>query len=83
MAGMTRQQQMDALLAGTFDKLDTTPKLQPGYSLDQIYGGILPVSTPGTYSTFPARPNASRSTTTATSRVPTPMASWSWPACPA
>ena len=57
MAGMTRQQQMDALLAGTFDKLDTKPKMQPGYSLDQIYGGILPTSAPGTFaSTFPARP---------------------------
>lgn len=37
---------MDAVLAGTFDKLDTSPRVQPGYTLDQIYGGILPAAAP-------------------------------------
>lgn len=53
-----RQQMMDAILAGTFDNLDKVPRLQPGYTMEQIYGGILPTANaPGAFaSTFPARP---------------------------
>ena len=48
MANYTPQQlqQMNSMLAGTFDRLDTAPKSQPGYTMDQIYGGILPSASP-------------------------------------
>jgi len=35
-----RQQMMDAVLAGTFDRLDTTPRQMPGYTLNEIYGPL-------------------------------------------
>lgn len=58
MAQLTRQQMMDALLAGTFEGALAGPKMQPGYTMEEIYGGILPTtSAPGAFaSTFPARP---------------------------
>ena len=58
MADFTPQQlqAMQALIAGTFDKLDTTPKIQPGYSLSDIYGGMYPPSGSSVASSFPARP---------------------------
>lgn len=41
-----QQQAIDALVYGTFDRLDTSPRMQGAYTLDQIYGGILPPSPP-------------------------------------
>lgn len=65
MADFTPQQlqAMQALIAGTFDKLDTTPKIQPGYSLSDIYGGMYPASGSSVASTFPARPEVPFSNT--------------------
>jgi hypothetical protein len=37
-----QRKQADAMLAGTFDRLDTTPKMQPAYTTQQVYGGIIP-----------------------------------------
>ena len=44
MAEATRQQKMDAVLAGTFDRLDPNARIQPGYTLNDIYSGILPIA---------------------------------------
>jgi len=46
MADWTPQQlqQMNAVVMGTHDKLTPGGQIQPGYSLDQIYGGILPAA---------------------------------------
>jgi len=67
MADFTPQQlqAMQALIAGTFDKLDTTPKIQPGYSLSDIYSGMYPPSgsTSSYASTFPSRPEVPFSNT--------------------
>ncbi len=65
MADFTPQQlqAMQALIAGTYDQLDTTPKIQPGYSLSDIYGGMYPASGSSVASTFPARPEVPFSNT--------------------
>ncbi len=44
MADWTPQQlqQMNAVVMGSHDKLTPGGQIQPGYTLDQIYGGILP-----------------------------------------
>jgi hypothetical protein len=84
MAEPTRQQLMDALLAGTFDKLDTAPKVQPGYTMEQIYGGILPPALGSPYMTPEERALLQKQVTEgrAVAASPTP-APWfvtpSWP----
>lgn len=42
MANLTPAQlaAADAMLAGTFDKLDTAPRMQPGYTMDEVYGPV-------------------------------------------
>lgn len=46
MADWTPQQlqQMNAVVMGTHDRLTPGGQIQPGYTLDQIYGGILPAA---------------------------------------
>ena len=41
MAEATRQQKMDAVLAGTFDRLDPNARIQPGYTLAGVRVGYL------------------------------------------
>lgn len=53
MANLTRQQldAANAMIAGTHDRIDPTPRMQQGYTLSDIYKGILPAQGSDSYDT--------------------------------
>lgn len=70
---------MGAVLAGTHDMLDPTPRVQPGYTLDQIYGGILPAApAPVATANAPRQPSLTPAQLAAIRDVP--VGSYQYPA---
>lgn len=58
---------MGALLAGTHDQLDPTPRIQPGYNVNDLYAGILP---PASAPNRPYTPNITPAQLAAIHAVP-------------